>query len=70
MTQSSLLFADETNRRPWMFLTLYASRQCHIPAPAGIDMKAIGYLISIVSVLLLGAVAWPKENPPAGIIRR
>ena len=36
-----------------------------IPAPAGIDIKAIGYLTSIVSVLLLGAVAWAKENPPS-----
>ena len=34
------------------------------PAPAGIDIKAIGYLTSIVSVLFLGAVAWTKENPP------
>jgi hypothetical protein len=36
-----------------------------IPTPAGIDLKAIGYLTSIVSVLFLGAVAWAKENPPA-----
>ena len=36
-----------------------------IPAPTGIDIKAIGYLTSIVSVLFLGAVAWAKENPPA-----
>ena len=35
-----------------------------IAAPAGIDIKAIGYLTSIVSVLFLGAVAWAKENPP------
>jgi hypothetical protein len=35
-----------------------------IPAPTGIDIKAIGYLTSIVSVLFLGAVAWAKENPP------
>ena len=35
-----------------------------IPAPTGLDWKALGYLISIVSVLFLGAVAWTKENPP------
>jgi hypothetical protein len=35
-----------------------------MPAPTGIDIKAIGYLTSIVSVLFLGAVAWAKENPP------
>jgi hypothetical protein len=35
-----------------------------IPTPHGIDIKAIGYLTSIVSVLFLGAVACTKENPP------
>jgi hypothetical protein len=35
-----------------------------IPVPTGIDIKAIGYLTSIVSVLFLGAVAWAKEDPP------
>jgi hypothetical protein len=34
-------------------------------APPGLDWKALGYLISIVSVFFLGAVAWTKENPPA-----
>jgi hypothetical protein len=36
-----------------------------IPAPTGLDWKALGYLISIVSVLFLGAVAWTKDNPPS-----
>jgi hypothetical protein len=36
-----------------------------IPASHGIDWKGLGYLISILSVFLLGAVAWPKENAPA-----
>jgi len=35
-----------------------------IPTPTGLDIKAIGYLTSIASVLFLGAVAWTKENPP------
>ena len=29
-----------------------------------IDWKGLGYLTSIVSVLLLGAVAWPKSGEP------
>ena len=30
----------------------------------GIDWKGLGYLISIASVFLLGAVAWPKGGEP------
>ena len=30
----------------------------------GIDWKGLGYLVSIVSVLLLGAVAWPTDGEP------
>jgi len=30
----------------------------------GLDWKGLGYLISILSVFLLGTVAWPKENAP------
>lgn len=35
-----------------------------IPAGPGVDWKGLGYLISIVSVLFLGAVAWTKANAP------
>jgi hypothetical protein len=35
-----------------------------ILASARIDWKAIGYLVSILSVLFLGAVAWPKPDAP------
>ena len=28
------------------------------------DWKGLGYLVSIVSVFLLGAVAWPKPEDP------
>lgn len=35
-----------------------------IPVREGLDWKALGYLISIFSVFLLGAVAWSKENAP------
>jgi hypothetical protein len=30
----------------------------------GIDWKGLGYLISIVSVFFLGAIAWPKPDDP------
>jgi hypothetical protein len=30
-----------------------------------IDWKGLGYLTSIVSVLFLGAIAWPKSGDPA-----
>jgi len=33
----------------------------------GFDFKAAGYLVSIASVLLLGAVAWPSASDPAWI---
>ena len=35
-----------------------------IPKPTGFDWKAAGYLTSILSVLLLGAVAWQKPDAP------
>jgi hypothetical protein len=31
----------------------------------GIDWKGLGYLTSILSVFLLGAIAWPKSDAPA-----
>ena len=31
---------------------------------SGIDWKGLGYLISIASVLLLGAIAWPTAEEP------
>ncbi|HEX6660355.1 MAG TPA: hypothetical protein VF067_00585 [Sphingomicrobium sp.] len=31
----------------------------------GIDWKGLGYLVSMVSVCLLGAIAWPKPDDPA-----
>jgi hypothetical protein len=29
-----------------------------------VDWKGLGYVVSIVSVLLLGAIAWPSETEP------
>jgi len=38
----------------------------HITSPVllGIDWKGLGYLASIASVLLLGAIAWPRTGDP------
>jgi hypothetical protein len=34
-------------------------------AASGVDWKALGYIVSIISVFLLGAIAWPKPSDPA-----
>ena len=36
-----------------------------MPANVGFDWKALGYLVSMLSVFLLGALAWPKAGEPA-----
>ena len=38
----------------------------HVTRPLflGIDWKGLGYLTSIVSVFLLGAIAWPEPSEP------
>ncbi len=33
-------------------------------AVRGLDWKGLGYLVSIVSVFFLGAIAWPKPDAP------
>jgi hypothetical protein len=35
---------------------------------AGLDWKATGYLVSMMSVLLLGAIAWPKPADPGWVL--
>jgi hypothetical protein len=35
------------------------------PVLLGIDWKGLGYLVSMLSVFLLGAIAWPKAEDPA-----
>jgi hypothetical protein len=47
-----------------MFLRFMQRETVTIPAGNGIDWKGLGYLISIVSVFLLGALAWPKPGEP------
>jgi hypothetical protein len=34
-------------------------------AQSGPDWKGLGYLVSIASVLFLGAIAWPKPADPS-----
>ena len=34
------------------------------PVVLGVDWKGLGYLVSILSVFLLGAIAWPKAQDP------
>jgi hypothetical protein len=34
------------------------------PPVKGLDWKALGYIVSIVSVFFLGAIAWPKPDDP------
>ncbi|HKP33802.1 MAG TPA: hypothetical protein VJT70_03365 [Sphingomicrobium sp.] len=46
-----------------MFLPMMRHENVTITA-AGIDWKALGYIVSIVSVFLLGAIAWPKAGDP------
>ena len=48
-----------------MFLASMRHQTVTVPVPAGIDWKGIGYLLSMVGALLLGAIAWPKPEDPA-----
>jgi len=41
-----------------------AMRYQDFSKPPGPDWKGIGYLVSIISVLFLGAVAWPGSGEP------
>jgi hypothetical protein len=47
---------------------MFLGRMRHEPIPrasTGVDWKALGYLVSILSVFLLGAIAWPNADDPA-----
>jgi hypothetical protein len=56
--------AEETNGAARMFLSTMRNRPAKTPAESPIDWKALGYLISIVSVFFLGAIAWPEPGAP------
>ncbi len=53
---------NETIRRAGWFLS--DARQSRRPGRQRFDWKALGYLVSIASVFLLGAIAWPKPEDP------
>lgn len=38
--------------------------QTRLPSRSGPDWKGLGYLVSIASVFLLGAIAWPGPEEP------
>jgi hypothetical protein len=48
-----------------MFLPGMNRETVTIAPPGGLDWKALGYIVSIVSVFFLGAVAWAKQDPPS-----
>ena len=39
-------------------------RRENVTIVRGLDWKGLGYIVSIVSVFLLGAIAWPKNGEP------
>lgn len=49
-----------------MFLT--PMKKDDVERFAGMDWKATGYITSMVSVLLLGAIAWPKPGDPGWVL--
>ena len=53
-----------------MFLAGDASRNRPRFACPRLDWKGLGYLVSIVSVFFLGAIAWPKPERPQWHWRR
>jgi len=40
------------------------NKSVKVAAGTGLDWKALGYLVSIVSVFFLGAIAWPGADEP------
>lgn len=47
-----------------MFLLPMRHQTVTIPPGQGVDWKGLGYLVSIVSVFFLGAIAWPRSDDP------
>ena len=57
--------ANETNGVPRCSCTGMRHENVIFRPVKGFDWKGAGYLVSIVSVLLLGAIAWPKAEDPS-----
>jgi hypothetical protein len=47
-----------------MFLRAMGHEAADSPKTDGPDWKGLGYLVSIVSVFFLGAIAWPDPSEP------
>ena len=47
-----------------MFLVSMRHEKVAAPSRSAVDWKGLGYLVSIVSVFFLGAVAWPGPDEP------
>jgi hypothetical protein len=62
---ASSCLESETNSGVRLFLRPMRHETVSIPVAHGIDWKGIGYLLSIIGALLLGAIAWPKAEDPA-----
>lgn len=51
-----------------MFLCAMSHETVTVESRPRVDLQAIGYLASIVSVLFLGAIAWPRANDPDWVL--
>ena len=47
-----------------MFLRAMRHQPVSAAPESGTDWKGLGYIVSIVGVFFLGAVAWPKPDDP------
>jgi hypothetical protein len=51
-----------------MFLRAMRHEPVNSAPESGTDWKGLGYIVSIVSVFFLGAVAWPKPEDPDWVL--
>src|SRR3954467_11591604 len=62
MTQNSLLLISMA--KPTALLGCSGAMSNQTPTQPRFDWTALGYLVSILSVFFLGAIAWPKSGEP------
>lgn len=51
-----------------MFLPAMRHETVTVASRTRVDFQGLGYLASIVSVLFLGAIAWPRANDPDWVL--
>ena len=51
-----------------MFLRTMRHESVTAAPQSGTDWNGLGYLVSIIGVLFLGAVAWPKAEDPDWVL--